>query len=63
MLAWGESDIVNIDFNNDDINDLIAYLNNLSSSVDLFLNDIDKYFNSSNKYIKNTKCVVYNLHK
>jgi len=46
FFAWGEEDLSSINYTANDLNDLINYLNNLSKSVDVFLEDVYNYFNS-----------------
>ena len=59
MIAWGENDLVNINYDENDVNELIEFINNLSKSVDIFLEDIYCYFNSIPVYIPTVK-YVYN---
>ncbi len=46
MIAWGENDLVNINYDENDVTELIEFINSLSNSVDIFLEDIYCYFNS-----------------
>lgn len=48
LFAWGNNDLCNIDNNSKYIEEMIVYLNSLSNSADIFLEDIYKYFNSKN---------------
>jgi hypothetical protein len=59
FFAWGEIDINSISYNDNDIKELINYLNNLSDSVNIFLEDIYNYFNSIPTNISNVNNVYY----
>lgn len=59
MIAWGENDLENINYDENDIIELIKFINTLSNSVDVFLEDIYCYFNSIPENIPRVKN-VYN---
>ncbi len=59
MFAWGKDDIKNINYDNNDNNNLIKYINNLSNTVDIFMNDIHNYFNKKSYNIPTIKDVYY----
>lgn len=46
MVAWGEKDLCNINYDENDVNEMRLFINSLSNSVDIFLEDIYCYFNS-----------------
>lgn len=60
MFAWGNIDIENINYNAEDVTNLIKYLNNFSESVNAFLEDIYNFFHSQDVNIPNVKS-VYNI--
>jgi len=60
MFAWGNADIENINYSQDDVADLIKYINSLSESVKVFLEDIYNFFHSQCVNIPNVKS-VYNM--
>jgi hypothetical protein len=57
MIAWGENDLENINYDENDVNEMKLFLNSLSSTVDIFLEDIYRYFNSSPVNIPRVKNV------
>jgi len=44
FFAWGVNDVGNINYNDYDVKELKEYINSLSNSVDIFLDNIYKYF-------------------
>jgi len=58
FFAWGINDIQSINYNDDDLIKIIKYIENLSSSVDIFLDDIDSFFNNKTYNIP----TVYNIY-
>jgi hypothetical protein len=58
MFSWGIYDLESINYDANDIENLKLYLNNLSNSVDIFLEDIHKLFYSNlNEDIPTVKSV------
>jgi hypothetical protein len=59
FFAWGLNDIKSINYDSNDINEMISYIKGLSASVDIFLNDIYKYFNNQKYDIPTVKDIYY----
>lgn len=59
LFAWGKDDIESINYSQEDIKDFISYLENLSKTVDIFLEDIYNYFNSNPTNIPTVNSVYY----
>jgi len=60
LFAWGNDDIKSINYTQEDINDFISYLDNLSNSVNNFLEDIANYFYFNNYNFPTVKSVYKN---
>jgi hypothetical protein len=59
MVAWGENDIANINYNENDIKEMIEYIKSLSNTLNIFLEDIYNYFNGNYVNIPTVKSVYY----